>query len=153
MSTSTPVFCPRRLCLQRWSFCNFAVLARDDVGHSWKKYFLRRSHLESKMTAGRSGGYTCKSLRGHTGETTLLFCLSCLFLCLTSVAQQTDRVVGLVYLRGASAQLPQLWNICATVCSASTDGTVRAWDIQNVRACLKMVVFKGCVKGFLHLRP
>ncbi|KAK5863805.1 hypothetical protein PBY51_000805 [Eleginops maclovinus] len=61
-----------------------------------------------KMKTGRSGGYTCKSLRGHTG-----------------------RVVGLVYLQGNSAQCPDLRNSRATLCSASTDGTVRAWDIQN----------------------
>ncbi|KAM3617540.1 uncharacterized protein V6R79_007729 [Siganus canaliculatus] len=60
------------------------------------------------MTKGQTGSYTCKSLRGHTG-----------------------RVVGLVYLQGSSAQLPHLWNTSATVCSASSDGTVRAWNIQN----------------------
>ncbi|XP_010755077.1 F-box/WD repeat-containing protein 12 [Larimichthys crocea] len=98
----------RRMCLQRWSFCNFAVLGSEHVNHSWKRYFLRRCHLEMKMTKGQSGGYTCKSLRGHTG-----------------------RVVGLVYLQGNSAELPHLWNSSATVCSASADGTVRAWNIQN----------------------
>nr|XP_046253432.1 F-box/WD repeat-containing protein 12 isoform X2 [Scatophagus argus] len=98
----------RRMCLHRWSFCNFAVLRSEHVNHSWKRYYLRRCHLEMKMTEGRSGAYTCKSLRGHTG-----------------------RVVGLEYLQGNSAQLPHLWNISATVCSASTDGTVRAWNIQN----------------------
>ncbi|XP_075883089.1 F-box/WD repeat-containing protein 12 isoform X2 [Nelusetta ayraudi] len=75
---------------------------------SWKRYFLRRCHLDTKMTTGRSGGYTCKSLRGHAGK-----------------------VVGLAYLQGASVHLPHLWNTCATVCSASTDGTVRAWNIQT----------------------
>nr|XP_020466243.1 F-box/WD repeat-containing protein 12 [Monopterus albus] len=98
----------RRMCLQRWSFCNLAVMRSEQVWHSWKRYFLRRAHLEMKMTEGRSGGYTCKSLRGHTG-----------------------RVVGLVYLQGNSAQHPGIWNNSTTVCSASTDGTVRAWDVQN----------------------
>uniref|UniRef100_UPI0037E78807 F-box/WD repeat-containing protein 12 n=1 Tax=Semicossyphus pulcher TaxID=241346 RepID=UPI0037E78807 len=98
----------RRMCLQRWTFCNFTVLGSEQVNHSWKRYFLRRSHLEVKMTKGRSGGYTCKSLRGHTGG-----------------------VVGLVYLQGNSDQRPDLWSSSATVCSASTDGTVRAWNIQN----------------------
>ncbi|XP_074499973.1 F-box/WD repeat-containing protein 12 [Sebastes fasciatus] len=98
----------RKMCLQRWSFCNLAVLGGERVNHSWKRYFLRRCHLEMKMKEGRSGGYTCKSLRGHTG-----------------------RVVGLVYLQGNSAQHPDIWNSSATVCSASTDGTVRAWDILN----------------------
>ncbi|CAB1424765.1 unnamed protein product [Pleuronectes platessa] len=98
----------RRLCLQRWTFCNLAVLGSDRVNHSWKTYFLRRRHLEEEMTQGRSGGYICISLRGHTG-----------------------RVVGLVYLQGNSAQLPELCSSSATVCSGSTDGTVRAWNIQN----------------------
>ncbi|XP_035015777.1 F-box/WD repeat-containing protein 12 [Hippoglossus stenolepis] len=98
----------RRLCLQRWTFCNLTVLGSKQVNHSWKTYFLRRRHLEEEMTQGRSGGYSCKSLRGHTG-----------------------RVVGLVYLQGNSAQHPELWSSSATVCSGSTDGTVRAWNIQN----------------------
>ncbi|XP_074537259.1 F-box/WD repeat-containing protein 12 isoform X2 [Halichoeres trimaculatus] len=96
------------MCLLRWTFCNFSVLGSEQVNHSWKRYFLRRCHLETKMTQGKGGGYTCKSLRGHTG-----------------------RVVGLVYLQGNSAKCPDLWSSSATVCSASSDGTVRAWNIQN----------------------
>lgn len=61
----------RRLCLQRWSFCNFAATGGQPGGLSWKRYFLRRCHLEANMTKGRSGGYTCKSLRGHTGRKSL----------------------------------------------------------------------------------
>uniref|UniRef100_A0A1A7WW60 F-box and WD repeat domain containing 12 n=1 Tax=Iconisemion striatum TaxID=60296 RepID=A0A1A7WW60_9TELE len=95
----------RRMCLQRWSFCNLSALGSEQ---SWKRYFLQRCHLEMKMTKGRSGGYTCKSLRGHTG-----------------------RVVGLVYLQGNSSQLPDLRTKSAIVCSASSDGTVRAWNVQN----------------------
>ncbi|KAK5603480.1 hypothetical protein CRENBAI_006486 [Crenichthys baileyi] len=98
----------RRICLQRWSFCNLAALGVDHLNHSWKRYFHRRCHLEKNMTQGRSGGYTCKSLRGHTG-----------------------RVVGLVYLQGNSSLMPDLSKCSAIVCSASTDGTVRAWNIQN----------------------
>lgn len=60
------------------------------------------------MTEGRSGGYTCKSIRGHTGK-----------------------LVGFIYLQGNLSQNPDLWSSSATVCSASTDGTVRAWDIQT----------------------
>nr|XP_004546211.1 F-box/WD repeat-containing protein 12 [Maylandia zebra] len=98
----------RRMCLQRWGFCNLAVLGSEQANHSWKRYFLRRSHLEKNMTKGRTGGYTCKSLRGHTGQ-----------------------VVGFVYLKAISSQLPDFWSHNATVCSASSDGTVRAWNIQN----------------------
>ncbi|XP_068604492.1 F-box/WD repeat-containing protein 12 [Brachionichthys hirsutus] len=96
----------RRLCLQHWTFCDLAAF--QSVNHSWKKYFLQRSHLERKMTKGRTGGYTCKSLRGHRGK-----------------------VKGLTYLRENSAQLPHLWGVSATVCSACTGGTVRAWNIQS----------------------
>lgn len=60
------------------------------------------------MSEGRSGGYTCKSLRGHTG-----------------------RVIGLAYLNGGSSDAAEFESSNATVCSASTDGTVRAWSVQN----------------------
>ncbi|KAM9786016.1 F-box/WD repeat-containing protein 12 [Neosynchiropus ocellatus] len=98
----------RRMCLQRWSFCCLAVSGDKNTAPSWKKYYLQRKHLETKMSEGRSGNYTCKSLRGHTG-----------------------RVVGLVYINRNSPLSPDLWNPRATVCSASSDGTIRAWDIQN----------------------
>ncbi|XP_068453293.1 F-box/WD repeat-containing protein 12 [Clinocottus analis] len=101
----------RRMCLQRWSFCNLGVLGSEQENHSWKRYFLRRCQLEMKMTKGKPEGYTCKSLRGHEGS-----------------------VVGFVYLQGNSAQHPDIWSSSSTVCSASTDGTVRAWDIQNGKA-------------------
>lgn len=128
------------MCLQRWSFCNFAVLGSEHVNHSWKRYFLRRCHLEMKMTKGQSGGYTCKSLRGHTGILSLsgtsFACLHhvCHLVFLNMDVVHAGRVVGLVYLQGNSAELPHLWNSSATVCSASADGTVRAWNIQNVSA-------------------
>ncbi|XP_070300458.1 F-box/WD repeat-containing protein 12 isoform X3 [Salvelinus sp. IW2-2015] len=97
------------MCLQRWGFCNIAVLGSEHGKQAWKSYFLRRSHLELKMTKGRSGGdYTCNSLRGHTG-----------------------RVVGCVYLSGNSPQLPDFWSSTPTICSSSSDGTVRAWDVQQ----------------------
>lgn len=47
------------------------MLGKEHGNHSWKSYFLRRLHLEMKMTKGRSGGYTCKSLRGHAGPPSL----------------------------------------------------------------------------------
>ncbi|XP_068187074.1 F-box/WD repeat-containing protein 12 isoform X2 [Antennarius striatus] len=98
----------RRLCLQRWTFCDLTSFRSERVDHSWKKYYLRRSHLEMKMTKGRTGGYTCRSLRGHTGK-----------------------VVGVTYLQESSAQLPHLWNVSSTVCSAGTDGSVRTWNTQS----------------------
>lgn len=77
----------RRMCLQHWSFCNLAALGGDQVTLSWKKYFQQRSHLEKNMTEGRTGNYTCKSLRGHTGMHFFLFIrniLSMTSLCLLS---------------------------------------------------------------------
>ncbi|XP_033825884.1 F-box/WD repeat-containing protein 12 [Periophthalmus magnuspinnatus] len=96
----------RRMALQRWVFCNLGL--GGDGAQSWKRYFLRRSHLEKKMSEGKRGGYTCKSLRGHTG-----------------------RVIGLGHLNGSSSDSPDLWSSSATVCSASTDGTVRGWGVQK----------------------
>ncbi|XP_046896034.1 F-box/WD repeat-containing protein 12 [Hypomesus transpacificus] len=99
----------REMCLQRWDFCNISVVGAGRGKQQWKAYYLRRSHLEMKMTKGRSrGDYCCKSLRGHSG-----------------------RVVGLDYLRGNSPQLFDFYSCTPTVCSASSDGTVRAWDVQK----------------------
>ncbi|XP_043080034.1 F-box/WD repeat-containing protein 12 isoform X2 [Puntigrus tetrazona] len=98
----------RRMCLQRWSFCNVSQLLSNRGTHSWKAYYQRRSHLETKMKTGRSStDYTCKSLRGHKG-----------------------RVVGLAYLAGNDG-CADIWEQTPVVCSASTDGTVRAWDIHK----------------------
>lgn len=97
----------RRISLQRWLFCNVGGGGGEEAS-SWKRYFLRRSHLEKKMSEGRTGGYTCKSLRGHTG-----------------------RVIGLCYLNRNASDAVDLWSSSATVCSASTDGTVRAWGVHN----------------------
>ncbi|KAL1021502.1 hypothetical protein UPYG_G00014080 [Umbra pygmaea] len=99
----------RGMCLQRWGFCNISLLASEHGKKAWKHYFLGRFKLELKMTEGRTGGdYICKSMRGHTG-----------------------RVVGCVYLAGNTHQRPDFWSFNPTVCSASSDGTVRAWDIQQ----------------------
>ncbi|KAI1892199.1 hypothetical protein AGOR_G00130860 [Albula goreensis] len=96
----------RQMCLQRWTFCN---VTRTDCGkRTWKRYYQQRSKLESRMETGRSGAdYTCKSLRGHSGS-----------------------IIGLVYLVSNSDQ-NEVWNSAPVVCSASTDGTVRAWDAQQ----------------------
>ncbi|XP_060793104.1 F-box/WD repeat-containing protein 12 isoform X2 [Neoarius graeffei] len=96
------------MCLHRWGFCNVAQLLSDTSSYTWKRYYLHRAALELNMKSGRSGGdYSCKSLRGHTG-----------------------RIVAFSYLMGNSA-LHDMWNFTPIVCSASTDGTLRAWDIQK----------------------
>ncbi|XP_053500156.1 F-box/WD repeat-containing protein 12 isoform X3 [Ictalurus furcatus] len=98
----------REMCLRRWGFCNVAQLLSDTKSYTWKRYYLHRSSLELNMKLGRSGGdYSCKSLRGHTG-----------------------RIVGFSYLMGNSA-LHDMWNFTPIVCSASTDGTLKAWDIYK----------------------
>ncbi|XP_039545819.1 F-box/WD repeat-containing protein 12 isoform X2 [Pimephales promelas] len=98
----------RRMCLRRWSFCNVSQHLSSTGTHSWKAYYLRRSLLEMKMKTGRSSAdYTCKTLRGHNG-----------------------RVVGLAYLSGNDGH-SDLWRGSPVVCSASTDGTVKAWDIHK----------------------
>ncbi|KAJ8016194.1 hypothetical protein DPEC_G00004660 [Dallia pectoralis] len=99
----------REMCLKRWGFCNISALAAEYGKQAWKCYFLSRSNLEMRMTEGKSGGhYICKGLRGHKG-----------------------RVVGCVYLSGNSPELPDFRSFTPIVCSASSDGTVRAWDIQQ----------------------
>lgn len=98
----------REMCLQQWGFCNIAVVGAERGKQLWKTYYLRRSCLEVKMTKGRSSDYSFKSLRGHTG-----------------------RVVGLDYLKGNSPQLFDFSSCASMVCSASTDGTVRVWDVQK----------------------
>ncbi|KPP67765.1 hypothetical protein Z043_113605 [Scleropages formosus] len=96
------------MCLHRWSFCNIAQFASGNGRLSWKSYYLRRSMLELKMKTGRSSSdYTCKSLRGHTGS-----------------------VVGFAYLV-ENSQHSEFWNASPVVCSASSDGTVRAWNVQT----------------------
>lgn len=60
------------------------------------------------MKTGRScADYTCNSLRGHKG-----------------------RVVGFAYLVGNDG-CSDVWKQTPVVCSASTDGTVKAWDIHK----------------------
>ncbi|KAK3547684.1 hypothetical protein QTP86_026930 [Hemibagrus guttatus] len=99
----------REMCLRRWGFCNVAQLLSDDTkSYTWKRYYLHRSTLELSMTSGRSGGdYSCKSLRGHAGQ-----------------------IVGFSYLKGNDA-LQDMWNFTPVICSASTDGSLKAWDIYK----------------------
>ncbi|XP_017553743.1 F-box/WD repeat-containing protein 12 [Pygocentrus nattereri] len=98
----------RELCLHRWGFCNLSQLLSDADRYTWKRYYLRRSSLEMSMKSGRSGGdYTCKSLKGHKG-----------------------RVISIAYLVENNT-IQNSWNSAPIVCSASSDGTVKAWDIHK----------------------
>ncbi|XP_029456696.1 F-box/WD repeat-containing protein 12 isoform X2 [Rhinatrema bivittatum] len=96
------------MCLQRWTFCNIACLTPGM--QTWKKYYLHRSQVEHKMTTGRaSADYTCKTMRGHMGK-----------------------IVGLAYL---SENMHEFGTetLRSIVCTASTDGTIQAWDVQEGR--------------------
>uniref|UniRef100_A0A4W4F0R5 F-box/WD repeat-containing protein 12 n=1 Tax=Electrophorus electricus TaxID=8005 RepID=A0A4W4F0R5_ELEEL len=98
----------REMCLRRWGFCNLGQLLAASERYTWKRYYLHRVNLEHHMKSGRPGGdYTCKSLRGHKGK-----------------------VVGFSYLVG-NTTLQDIWRCSPVVCSASLDGTVKAWDIHK----------------------
>ncbi|XP_019392498.1 PREDICTED: F-box/WD repeat-containing protein 12 isoform X1 [Crocodylus porosus] len=96
----------RNMCLNRWTFCN--ILNLTPGVQTWKKYYLHRSKLEQQMTSGRpSADYTCIPMRGHSGKIMDVAYLS-----------DSDHVFGAGKLR-------------SVVCTASTDGTVRAWNVQE----------------------
>ncbi|XP_062871802.1 F-box/WD repeat-containing protein 12 isoform X2 [Trichomycterus rosablanca] len=98
----------REMCLHRWGFCNMGQLLSGTGEFTWKRYYLHRSRLEQNMKSGRSGGdYTCTTLRGHTG-----------------------RIVGFSYLAD-NTTLQDVWTSSPVVCSASTDGTITAWDVHK----------------------
>ncbi|XP_063064113.1 F-box/WD repeat-containing protein 12 [Engraulis encrasicolus] len=98
----------RKMCLQRWGFCNIAGFLSGIDKQSWKSYYMRRALLELKMKTGASGSdYNCQSLRGHNG-----------------------RISGAAYLAGTSVT-SEFWKESSIVCSASKDGTVIAWNVQK----------------------
>ncbi|XP_060691139.1 F-box/WD repeat-containing protein 12 isoform X1 [Hemiscyllium ocellatum] len=96
----------RRLCLERWIFCNISNV--DSEVNSWKKYYLHRSKTEQHMASGRStADYNCTTFRGHS-----------------------DSITGLQYLSNPDHQFDT--GICKSlVCTASRDGTLRAWSVQE----------------------
>ncbi|XP_074860971.1 F-box/WD repeat-containing protein 12 isoform X2 [Carettochelys insculpta] len=75
---------------------------------TWKEYYLHRSKLDHQMASGRPcSDYTCRAMRGHKGEIVAMAYLS-----------DNEHVFGAGKLSSA-------------VCTASTDGTVRAWQVQE----------------------
>ncbi|XP_039187440.1 F-box/WD repeat-containing protein 12 isoform X1 [Crotalus tigris] len=95
----------RNMCLKRWAFCNISVIPGT---HSWKKYYLHRSKLESKMTSGQpSVDYTCKAIRGHNGV-----------------------IYEMAYL-SENEHTFATGKVNSTICTVSSDGTVRAWNVQE----------------------
>ncbi|XP_053233730.1 F-box/WD repeat-containing protein 12 [Podarcis raffonei] len=95
----------RNMCLRRWAFCNISVIPGMQT---WKKYYLHRSNLEHKKISGRpSVDYTCKAMRGHTGT-----------------------ITGMAYL-SENEHTFATGNVKSVVCTTSSDGTVRAWNVQE----------------------
>ncbi|XP_062826031.1 F-box/WD repeat-containing protein 12 isoform X1 [Anolis carolinensis] len=95
----------RNLCLRRWAFCNISVIPGMQT---WKKYYLHRSNLEHKMESGRpSVDYTCKAIRGHKGVINAMAYLS---------ENEHTFATG---------------KVKSIVCTASSDGTIRAWNVQE----------------------
>nr|XP_020654127.1 F-box/WD repeat-containing protein 12 isoform X3 [Pogona vitticeps] len=96
----------RNMCLRRWAFCNISVIPGMQT---WKKYYLHRSNLEHKMASGRpSVDYTCKALRGHKGVINAMAYLS---------ENEHTFATG---------------KVKSIMCTTSSDGTVRAWNVQEV---------------------
>ncbi|XP_069499668.1 F-box/WD repeat-containing protein 12 [Ambystoma mexicanum] len=97
----------RRMCMRRWTFCNIANLIPGM--QTWKKYYLHRSQLEHQMTSGRGAtDYTCKTMRGHDGH-----------------------IVAMAYLSENEHEFESGTTFVSVVCTASTDRTIRAWNIQE----------------------
>ncbi|XP_077181707.1 F-box/WD repeat-containing protein 12 [Paroedura picta] len=95
----------RNMCLNQWAFCNISVMPGMQT---WKKYYLHRSNIEHKMMSGRpSVDYTCKAMRGHQGEIRDMAYLSC------------------------NEHTFAMEKVKSIVCTASGDGTVKAWDVQQ----------------------
>ncbi|KAM7169843.1 F-box/WD repeat-containing protein 12 isoform 1-T1 [Macrochelys suwanniensis] len=96
----------RRMCLDRWTFCNISNLTPGM--QTWKQYYLHRSKLEHEMASGRpSADYICRSMRGHKGK-----------------------IVGMAYLSD-NEHVFGAGKLRSVVCTASTDGTIRAWQVQE----------------------
>nr|XP_056716871.1 F-box/WD repeat-containing protein 12 [Euleptes europaea] len=95
----------RNMCLNQWAFCNISVIPGMQT---WKKYYLHRSNIEHKMMSGRpSVDYTCKAMRGHQGD-----------------------IGDMAYL-SPNEHTFAMGKVKSIVCTASGDGTVKAWDVQE----------------------
>ncbi|XP_032827262.1 F-box/WD repeat-containing protein 12 [Petromyzon marinus] len=121
----------RCLCRRRWAFC------RVERASEWKRYYLRRQGLERALGCGRPGAdYTCTTLRGHAGAISAVCYL-------TDGEPHIDTAQGDDDYdddgqentergkSGASAPRPEKTRPLTCVCSASNDGSVRAWDVHT----------------------
>ncbi|XP_067399913.1 F-box/WD repeat-containing protein 12 isoform X2 [Emydura macquarii macquarii] len=94
------------MCLDHWTFCNISNLTPGM--QTWKKYYLHRAKLEHQMASGKpSADYTCLAMRGHKGK-----------------------IVAMAYLSD-NKHMFGAGNVRSVVCTASTDGTIRTWHVQE----------------------
>lgn len=96
--------CFRQLCLRRWSSCKASQMTLGT--QTWKQYYLRRSELEFRMASGRPEDFTCRALAGHKGE-----------------------IDDLAYISTSEYRFDGQDK--SVVCTVSSDGTVRAWDLHE----------------------
>uniref|UniRef100_A0A8B9Y614 Cyclin-dependent kinase 20 n=1 Tax=Bos mutus grunniens TaxID=30521 RepID=A0A8B9Y614_BOSMU len=94
----------RQLCLRRWSSCKASQMTLGT--QTWKQYYLRRSELEFRMASGRPEDFTCRALAGHKGE-----------------------IDDLAYISTSEYRFDGQDK--SVVCTVSSDGTVRAWDLHE----------------------
>ncbi|XP_053061350.1 cyclin-dependent kinase 20 isoform X2 [Acinonyx jubatus] len=95
----------RQLCLGRWSSCKTSQMTLGT--QTWKEYYLCRSELEFRMECGRpEKDFICKAIAGHTGE-----------------------IDELAYISTKECRFDGQEK--SMVCTVSSDGTVRAWDVQE----------------------
>ncbi|XP_010843114.1 PREDICTED: F-box/WD repeat-containing protein 12 isoform X4 [Bison bison bison] len=103
----------RQLCLRRWSSCKASQMTLGT--QTWKQYYLRRSELEFRMASGRPEDFTCRALAGHKGE-----------------------IDDLAYISTSEYRFDGQDK--SVVCTVSSDGTVRAWDLHEA----------ACAEGALY---
>ncbi|XP_036276004.1 F-box/WD repeat-containing protein 12 [Pipistrellus kuhlii] len=95
----------RQLCLRRWSSCKDSQVTRGT--QTWKQYYLCRSELDFRMQSGRpEKDFVCKALAGHKGE-----------------------IAKLAYVSPSEYCFDRREK--SVVCTASSDGTVRAWHLRE----------------------
>ncbi|KAM5261211.1 cyclin-dependent kinase 20 isoform 1-T1 [Hipposideros larvatus] len=95
----------RQLCLRRWSSYKDSQITLGT--QTWKEYYLCRSELEFRMESGRpEKDFICKAIAGHKGE-----------------------IDELAYISTNECRFDGQEK--SMVCTVSSDGTVRAWNLHE----------------------